>query len=149
MAFGGEMDHLVGSEGLERLGHGAPVANVDLGEAVVGRIVDRRQGLQVSGVGERVDIEHRGALGDQTPAHGRADESGAAGHKHFSLHEVSGFNVERLPPSLTAGRRGDQATRRAQHAASDCRQSGSLKPYTRLSFSLSRRELAGRRAGVG
>ena len=81
------MNHLVGSEGLERLGHGAPVANVDLGEAVVGRIVDRRQGLQVSGIGQRVDVEHRGAFADQAPANRRADEPCAAGHKHFALHE--------------------------------------------------------------
>ena len=87
MAFGGEMHHLVGSEGLERLGDGAPVANVDLGEAVVGRVADRRQGLQVSGIGQRVDVEHRDAIADQAPAQSRADEPCAAGHKHFALHE--------------------------------------------------------------
>ena len=87
MAFGGQMDHLVGRERLERLVDRAPVANVDLGEAVVRRVVDRRQGLQVSGVGERVEVEHLGALADQAPAHRRADEPRAAGHKHFSLHQ--------------------------------------------------------------
>ena len=89
VTFGGEMDHLVGSEIRERLSHGAPVANVDLGETIVGRIVDRRKRLQVPGVGERVDVEHRSALGDQAPAQSRADEPCAAGHKHFALHEVS------------------------------------------------------------
>ena len=87
MAFRGEMDHMVGSEALERLGHGAPVADVDPGEAVVRRIVDRRQRLQVSRIGQRVDVEHRGALADQAPAHRRADETRAAGHKHFALHQ--------------------------------------------------------------
>ena len=87
MALGGQMDDLVGSERLERLGHRAPIANVDLGEAIVRRIVDRRQGLQIAGVGERVEVEHGRALGDQAPAHRRADESRAAGHKHFALHE--------------------------------------------------------------
>ena len=144
MAFGGQMNHLVGSERLERLGEGAPVANVDLGEAVVGRIVDRRQGLQVSGIGQRVDVEHRGAIADQAPAQSRIDKPCAAGHKHFALHEVSRLNRRALRLLL-----GDQARRRPQLAATDWRQSGSLKPYTRASFSLSRRELAGRRAGVG
>ena len=46
----------------------APVADVDLGEAVVRRIVDRRQRLQIAGIGERVEVEHGGALADQTPA---------------------------------------------------------------------------------
>ena len=64
-----------------------PVANVDLGEAIVRRVVDRRQRLQIAGIGERVEIEHRGAVGHQAPAHGRADESRASGHKHFALHE--------------------------------------------------------------
>ncbi len=87
MALGGEMDHMVGSECLERLRHRAPVANVEPGEAIVRRIVDRSQRLQIAGVGERVEIEHGGALADQAPAHRRADESRAAGHKHFALHE--------------------------------------------------------------
>ena len=50
----------------------------------------------------------------------------------------SGFIVFFDPPKASA-----------QHAVSDFRQSGSSRPYTRLSFSLSRRELAGHRAGVG
>ena len=87
MALGGQMDDLIGSECLERLGDRASVANVDLGEAIVRRIVDHRQGLQIAGVGERVEVEHGGAVGHQAPAYGRADESRAAGHKHFSLHE--------------------------------------------------------------
>ena len=87
MAFGREMDHVVGSEGLERLRHRAPVADVDPGEAIVRRIVDRSQRLQIAGVGERVEIEHGGALADQAPADRRADESRAAGHEHFALHE--------------------------------------------------------------
>ena len=87
MALGGEMDHMVGREGLERLGDRAPVADVGLGEAVVRRIVDRRQRLQVAGIGQRVEIEHRGALADQVAAHRRADEPRAAGHEHFALHQ--------------------------------------------------------------
>ena len=143
VTLGGEMDHLVRMKSRERLGHGAPIANVDLGEAVVRRVADRRQGLQISGVGERVDIEHRGALGDQMPAHGRADESGPAGHEHFSLHEVSWVQSD-CPRSAscscssthgganwTVSRRLDalRITRmsRAQHAASDARHSGSLQ----------------------
>ena len=58
MALGGQMDDMIGSERLERLGDRAPVANVDLGEAIVRRIVDRGQGLQIAGVGERVEVEH-------------------------------------------------------------------------------------------
>ena len=87
VALGGEMDDLIGSECLERLGDRASVANVNLGEAIVRRIVDHGQGLQIAGIGERVEVEHCGAVGHQTPAHSRADESRAAGHKHFALHE--------------------------------------------------------------
>ena len=87
MALGGEMDHMVGREGLERFRNRPPVADVDLGEAVVRRIADRGQRLQIAGIGQRVEVEHRGALGDQAPADGRADESRAAGHKHFALHQ--------------------------------------------------------------
>ena len=87
VALGGQMDDMVRSKGLERLGDRSPVANVDLGEAIVRRVVDRRQRLQIAGIGERVEIEHRGAVGHQAPAHGRADKSRAAGHKHFALHE--------------------------------------------------------------
>ena len=87
MALGGQMDHMVRSEGLERLRHRAPVADVDPGEAIVRRIVDRGKRLQIAGVGERVEIEHGGALPDQAPANRGADESRAAGHEHFALHE--------------------------------------------------------------
>ena len=69
MTLSGQMDDLIGSERLERLGDRPPVANVDLGEAIVRRIVDRRQGLQIAGIGERVEVEHGGAVGDQAPAH--------------------------------------------------------------------------------
>ena len=93
------MDHMVGSEGLERLGHGAPVADVDLGEAIVRRIVDRRQRLQIAGIGQRVEVEHRGALADQAPAHCRADESRAASHKHFALHQDPLYPAFPRPPS--------------------------------------------------
>ena len=43
----------------------------------------------------------------------------------------------------------DHGMSRAQHVVSDLCQSGNSRPYARLSLSLSRRELAGRRAGVG
>ncbi len=85
--LGGQMDDMIGSERLERLGDRSSVANVDLSEAVVRRIVDHGQGLQIAGVCERVEVEHGGAVGHQAPACGRADESRAAGHKHFALHE--------------------------------------------------------------
>ena len=82
------MDDLIGGERLERLGDRSSVANVDLGEAVVRRIVDHGQGLQVAGVGERVEVERRGAVSHQKPAHGpsqwipRRPVTGT-----FSLHE--------------------------------------------------------------
>ena len=88
VALGRQMDHVVGRETLERLGHRAPVADVDPGEAIVRRIVDRSQRLQIAGVGERVDIEHVDAGADEMPAHRRADESRAAGHEHLALHGV-------------------------------------------------------------
>jgi hypothetical protein len=87
MALGGQMDDMVRRKGLERLGDRRPVANVDLGEAIVRRVVDRRQRLQIAGIGEGVEIEDRRALGHQAPAHGRADKSRASSHKHFALHE--------------------------------------------------------------
>ena len=87
MAFGRQMDDVIGSERLERLGDRSPVTNVDLGEAIVRRIVDHRKRLQIARVGERVEVEHCGAFGHQTPAYSRADESRASCHNHFSLHE--------------------------------------------------------------
>ena len=87
MTLGRQMDDLIRSERLERLGDRSPVANVDLGETIVRRIVDHGKGLQIAGVGERVQVEHRGAFGDQAPAYGRADESRAARDNHFPLHD--------------------------------------------------------------
>src|ERR1700729_558121 len=119
------MDDMVGSEGLERLGDRSAVANVDLSEAVVRRIVDHGQGLQIAGVGERVEVEHGGAVGHQAPAYGRADESRAAGHKHFSLHEDLSMNFElqssawaaAVPAIMTKGGRNNSLPTGAIRAA--------------------------------
>ncbi len=91
VAFGRQMDDMVRREACERLGDRAPVANVDFGELVVGRVVDPRQGLQIAGVGEGVDVEHVDAGGDEMPAYRRSDESRAAGYQHVACHGVSGI----------------------------------------------------------
>src|ERR1700722_3451533 len=59
------------------------------------------------------------------------------------------MNFELQSSAWAAARPGDHDKRRSQQLATDWRHSGSLTPYTRASFSLSRREFAGLRAGAG
>ena len=84
MALGGEVDDVVRLEGLERVRDRRPVADVDPGEAVVGRVVDGRQRGEIAGVGEGVDVEDVDAGADQVAANRGADETRPARHQHVS-----------------------------------------------------------------
>ncbi len=86
VTLGGEVDDVVGPEALERRGDGAPIADVDFGEAIVRRVADGGERVEVAGIGELVEIEHVDALADEMPAKRRADEPGAAGD-HDLAHQ--------------------------------------------------------------
>ena len=133
VAFGGQVDDVIGRETGERLVDRPPVADVDPGEAVVRRIVDRGEELEIAGVCQGVEVQDVDAGPDQMTADCGTDESRSPGDQHFARHDVSQFH----------------AIRRPQQVDSEARHSGRARPYTRPSFPLSSRELAGRRAGVG
>ena len=113
---------------------------------------------------------HRSRQPNQPPSFPRFPPSKAFGRRPQSPHDRSATGRRPKPftgteiqtETLCGSKRArwsfrpasaptsaDHGMSRAQHAASDVRQSGSSTPYARLSLSLSRRELAGRRAGVG
>ena len=107
MAFRGEVDDVVRLEGLKRIRDRRPVADVDFGEAIVRRVVDRRQRRQIARVGQLVDVQHVDAGADQMPADRGADEARPARYQYVT-HVLS----------------PDQEISRAQQAATEARQSG-------------------------
>ena len=85
MAFGGEVHHrarlVLGKEAFDQ----GTVADVAMHEEVTRVALQRRKGLAVAGVGQRIEVDHRLVAGRQPVEHEvRADEAGAACHENHS-----------------------------------------------------------------
>ena len=81
MALGSEMIDGVRSVFGKDTGHGGSITDIRVDKDVVdGR--NRRQIVEVTGIGEFVDGDHPLAIGDQCPHQSRADKAGAAGYDH-------------------------------------------------------------------
>jgi len=80
MAFGGQMRDHIGPEAGDRRLHGRAVADVGPNEAVARAVRDRRQGGQVAGIGQHVEVQHLVIrLADQVANQGRADKACPSG----------------------------------------------------------------------
>ena len=87
MAFGSEVKDAVDGEFLEHLGHRFGIANIGLDEHVVRRVLDVAQVLQVTRVGQRIEVDDAvlRILGDEAAPDMAADESGTAGDEDGAL----------------------------------------------------------------
>jgi len=75
-----QMHHGVGAVAREDVRKTRRVADVQMDESVARILRHGRQGFQIAGVSQLVEVDDRvAAVADQVPDQGRADESGAAG----------------------------------------------------------------------
>jgi len=81
VAFRSEIQHRIGLVFGQQAGDQCAVADVALHEHVVRIAVQAAQGLQVTGVGQRIEIDHLDPTGDRFENKVTANESGTAGDK--------------------------------------------------------------------
>ena len=93
----------VGAVLAEQRRHRGAIADVGANKYVVGFVADRRQIVEISGIGQLVDGDDALAVGDQRAHQGRADKAGAAGddHRHAlsSTRSGCGAGRRRLRPA--------------------------------------------------
>ena len=94
--------------GLQERAHKRRVADASLHERMARLAGDSGERIEISGIGEGVEIDDGGwLLGDPLPHELAADEAGAAGHED-GLHEVLSSSGRE---SADAGFEGDRASR--------------------------------------
>src|SRR5690606_37197225 len=89
VALGGEVEHRVGAVLGQQARHQGPVADVPVHEDVVGVALQRGQGVEVAGIGQRIEVDD-----PDTPRHRleyeiAADETGAAGDEPRGQGRIS------------------------------------------------------------
>ena len=101
MALGGEMHHEIGLELLEGAGDRPAVADIGAKERIARVAGDRRERVEIAGVGQLVEDEERVAGGlDDASRDRRSDEAGAAGQKN--AHDRS-LSIDRLRERAQCG----------------------------------------------
>ena len=83
------MHHRVRPLGCEYRRYRFGIANVRLVEPVIGRVGDVPERVEIARIGQLVDIDDVGALADQQPDNGAADESGASGDQELAMPSES------------------------------------------------------------
>ena len=87
MALRREMHDDVGLVALERVAHGAGVADVDFREGVTRMRGDRGEVVEIAGVGQGIEVHDLVVrVGDQVAHHRGSDEAGAAGDEETERH---------------------------------------------------------------
>lgn len=83
MTFGGQVEHGVGCVFLKDMFEKGSVTNIAVDEGVVGVLLHVRQGCEVSGVGEGVEVDHPVPGGECKMDEVGADETAAACNENF------------------------------------------------------------------
>ena len=76
MALGSKVDNGIGTEAIERLVHGSPIANVSALKMITRRVVKRPERIQIGRISELVDVENANAdIIDKKTADSRTDKT--------------------------------------------------------------------------